>query len=927
MGWRCCFVAAGIVGLFGGTGLAVEKPRPPYDLLVISHGLEAKLETGELVTIPVVASNEGRTPWITEDGFALSYHWLDRSSKVVIWDGRRSALPHVVRAGDTVSIMATVEAPPSPGEYLLRWDIVREGALWVSETDPTPDELVVVSVGVSHAFSVLEMSPPRVMVAGSETSVELVLRNEGARSWRADGGFSASYHWLDRNGETVVWEGRRTLFPADVDPGQTVEVSVAVTAPRGTGVFQLQWDLVEEGVSWFSDRATAPPPLSIVLVAPNPIADPRWWAMLSLLAAVAATTVAVRGGPRTSVSIVAGGDVLWCAGALATKQGLVLAASGNSATWSGWFLIWGGAACFALLAGALPGRFRGWACWLFVAAGTVLLGADAVYLRIFGDLPSAGAVAAVGQLGQVEASIRSLLTTADIWFCLDLLPGLALVLAAARLRRQMGPRQRRVVVGVLCAIVVLGAVAAIRLAVAQPGLLRQMFHRVVVAREVGVFNLHLIDVGRTLAAAARGRDLDPKQFAAVVEWFHEREAARAGVGPWFGSAEDANLVMVQVESLQGFVIGLEVNGREVTPFLNRWREEALWFSNVTDQSGEGRSSDSELLTQVSLLPVAGAAAAFRHAGNEFTGLAGALAQKQGYHTVSAVPYEGSFWNRRLNHPAFGYGRSLFVEDFSADETIGWGLNDRDFLAQMASRLESKDQPFAAYLLTLSLHHPFEGFPEHHKLLDVGRWRGTPFGNFLHTMHFFDAALSDFVAELEHRDLAGNTVIAIWGDHDAGFEWRPDIAQVMGVPHDAVGWYLSQEVPVFIRVPGVDGLRGERLVPAGHADVMPTLLALLGVDPAPYALIGRNLLGTPGDGPVVGEYGCWRDTRHLFLQGDGTLEDGLCLEMPTMRTLPSSACGRGFDQARQIEAMSAVVLEHDLQQRIHHRLAAAPGDVD
>lgn len=110
-----------------------------------------------------------------------------------------------------------------------------------------------------------------------------------------------------------------------------------------------------------------------------------------------------------------------------------------------------------------------------------------------------------------------------------------------------------------------------------------------------------------------------------------------------------------------------------------------------------------------------------------------------------------------------------------------------------------------------------------------------------------------MAELERSGLAATTVIAIWGDHDAGFEWRPEIASAIGASHDAAGWYLSQEVPLFIRVPGREEIRGERLVPAGHVDVAPTLLALLGIDPAPYAYVGRNLLGLPGDGPVVGEY--------------------------------------------------------------------------
>jgi phosphoglycerol transferase MdoB-like AlkP superfamily enzyme len=926
MNWRCCFVAAGFLGFFGGTGLAVESPPPPHSLLIMSHGLEPQLETGELVVIPVVAANRGSVPWTPEGGFALSYHWFDRASEVVIWDGRRSILPGSVFPGETVSIMATVEAPPLPGDYLLRWDVVQEGVLWVSESDPLPFEAVAVSVVASHAFSVLEMSPPRLMVAGSETSVELVLRNDGTRSWLAGGTFAVAYHWSRRNGETVVWEGRRTSFPAAVDPGQTVEISAVVTAPLKTGRFQLQWDLVEEGVSWFSDRSTKPPPQSSVAVLPDPIADPRWWALLSLLAGAAAASVVVRRGPRVSVSFFAAGDLLWCAGALAVKQGSLLAGAGHRPTSGGWLLIWIGAGCLSALAGVLPGRLRGWTCWLCVTAGTLLLSADAVYLRFFGDLPSPGAVAAMSQLGRVEASIRSLLTIADLWLWLDLLPGVVLVLAAARLRRQRGPRNRWMTIGSLCGLILVGAIAAAQLAAAQSGLLRQMFHRVAVAREVGVFNLHLIDGARSLKSVVFARGVEPERLAEVVEWFHERRAAREGTGPWFGAAEGANLVMVQVESLQGFVIGLEISGHEVTPFLNRWRKEALWFSNVTDQSGEGRSSDTEFLTQVSLLPATGAAAAFRHSENDFTGLAEVLTRR-GYRTVSAVPFDGGFWNRRLNHPAFGYARSLFVEDFSAEETIGWGLNDRDFLAQMATRLGSEEQPFAAYLLTLSLHHPFEGFPEHLKRLDVGRWRGTPFGNFLHTMHFFDAALAAFVAELEREGLIDNSVLALWGDHDAGFEWRPDTASAMGVPYDSAGWYLSQEVPVFIRVPGVEALRGERAVPAGHADVMPTLLALLGVDPAPYALIGRNLLGTPGDGPVVGEYGCWRDARHLYLQGDGTLEDGLCLDVTTMQMLPAQVCRPGFELAWRAEAASAFVLEHDMQQRIHEELKSVVEDVE
>jgi hypothetical protein len=98
--------------------------------------------------------------------------------------------------------------------------------------------------------------------------------------------------------------------------------------------------------------------------------------------------------------------------------------------------------------------------------------------------------------------------------------------------------------------------------------------------------------------------------------------------------------------------------------------------------------------------------------------------------------------------------------------------------------------------------------------------------------------------------------------------------------------------------------------------------LLGVDPAPYAFVGRNLLGEPGDTPVVGEYGCWRDARHLFLQGDGTLADGQCLDVATLVNAPPSECAEAFAEALRTAEISSLVLEHDLQQRISDELAKA-----
>src|SRR6185295_13780821 len=86
----------------------------------------------------------------------------------------------------------------------------------------------------------------------------------------------------------------------------------------------------------------------------------------------------------------------------------------------------------------------------------------------------------------------------------------------------------------------------------------------------------------------------------------------------------------------------------------------------------------------------------------------------------------------------------------------------------AARLERLPRPFAAWLITLSLHHPFEDFPAAHKTLALGALDGTSFGNYLHTMRFFDDALEAFKTTLAQSGLLDDSVVVVFGDHDAGF---------------------------------------------------------------------------------------------------------------------------------------------------------------
>jgi len=701
-------------------------------------------------------------------------------------------------------------------------------------------------------------------------------------------------------------------------PGGYVWVDAKVQAPDMIGRCWLQWDMVHEGVVWFSQRDPTPEKARTEVVAVNSLTSPAGWAILSLAAALWAVVIVGGTGSSRLMGVVAVADVLWCAAAVVVKQISVLGQLGQPLGGCGILLALAGIGVILLPLLLLPRRLRAVCCWLVVALATFVLFGDAVYGRFFGDIASVSVLGAFGQTAEVRASIASLFEPGDLWFWIDLLAGAVLVGAVARLPAGVGRRATKMVAVVVAGLLLTGSLVAAAVVRSNPSLFGQVFRSVLIAKEVGVLNFHVIDGGRALLRSHRTQPATGAEIESLAGWFRDRAPLRRGTAPWFGAAKGANLVMVQAESLQAFVLDLEVGGHEVTPFLNRWVRDSLAFTDFTDQTAQGRSSDSELATQVSLLPPPVGAAAFLFAGNRFTGMAEVLGSN-GYASVSAVAYEGSFWNRQLTHQKYGYSESLFDTDFRQGDVVGWGLNDRDFFVQTVVELAAKPEPFVAYLLTLSLHHPFEGFPDQFMEMDLGDLEGSPLGNYLHTMRFFDRAFEELVTQLEASGFAERTVVALWGDHDAGLEWSPQLAELTGFPHDPAGWYLSQRVPFVIKVPGVDGLQGSMAVPSGHQDVAPTLLALLGVDPAPFAFVGRNLLGEPGSGPVVGEYHCWRDGERLFLQGNGTLEDGGCYLLPDLTVIDTQGCATGFANATaQIEA-SRMILEHDLQLEINQRL--------
>jgi len=259
--------------------------RPPYRVTWLEIERPAKLTAGETVKVRLRLRNDGGKTW-TNSGpnqTRLGYEWFTGDGEKVGLPDLRTPLPKEVRPGQEVTLTAAqFQAPPDPGNYLLRWDMVEEGVAWFgwhgSPREEIPAEVVPVSA--RKPYDVEWLAPtewPEQMSPAEQRSFDFRLRNAGIRDWLAAGlhPVHLAYAWFVPSGQWAGdWQTFRTPLPADVPAGQEVSLhGVVLKAPAVTGDYVLRWELVEEGVTWFSQQDV--PPLEVRLrVSPEAVRKP-----------------------------------------------------------------------------------------------------------------------------------------------------------------------------------------------------------------------------------------------------------------------------------------------------------------------------------------------------------------------------------------------------------------------------------------------------------------------------------------------------------------------------------------------------------------------------------------------------------------------------------------------------------------------------
>lgn len=432
--------------------------------------------------------------------------------------------------------------------------------------------------------------------------------------------------------------------------------------------------------------------------------------------------------------------------------------------------------------------------------------------------------------------------------------------------------------------------------------LAKQWNREYIVMKFGIYTYQFNDLFATVKSTLNplfGFDENNKMFREYYETPKEHQD-----NEYTNILKGKNVIVIHAESIQQYVLDLSFNGVDVAPNLKRLASEGLYFSNFYAQESVGTSSDTEFTLNTSLMPASSGTVFVSYFDREYLTME-KLLKEQGYYTFSMHGNNCTFWNRQAAHKSFGYDNFYcYTKDYVIDETIGLGLADKSFFKQSVPIIEKINKKHASWfgtLIMLTNHTPFSWIDDisdydvTYKTKKVNEetgleeevvydyMEGTKLGSYFKSVHYADEALGQFFEQLDQAGLLDNTVVVIYGDHDAKlkksefnrfYNFNPETGETLDDDdsnYHAVDYFeyeLNRKVPLIIWTKDSKDnelLNREITKVMGMYDVLPTLGNMMGFS-SKYAL-GNDIFSID-ENTVVFPDGNWLTDKMYYSQSKG-----------------------------------------------------------
>ncbi|QHT61579.1 LTA synthase family protein [Paenibacillus lycopersici] len=545
---------------------------------------------------------------------------------------------------------------------------------------------------------------------------------------------------------------------------------------------------------------------------------------------------------------------------------------------------------------ATPAKLKAWAYGGLNLLLSLLLFSSAVYFEHFGTLPTYTALYELHQVTKIKDSVENTVQWSHYWFFPDIAFALGWwIYTSVTGKRRSGPSgfrfgktapARPMYRVVLSVLFILAVVVSARFI--QTGM--PIENELVLAEDEGFLNYQVtaaIKAAKDNSIAAEGNTEEFAKQAKDLQATYPYQDKQGGTPVDFGIAKGKNVIFVQLEAFQNFPIHLKLDGKELTPNLNKLADEGIYFPHIFQQIGQGNTSDAEFMSNTSIYPTAQIAMSTGY-GNRNVPSLPRLLQQNGYVADTFHVNDVTFWDRNKLYAAINFNHYYDKPYYKNDHFNSFGASDEELYHTAVDKLSEisvSKQPFYAQFITVSSHFPFAVPADRAKMTLPDKLKGTQLGNYLLAVNYTDYAIGTLIERLKAAGLWDDTVLVFYGDH---FGLQPDdndpaqVGEALGIKYDPKVTRFN--IPLIVRVPGEQ--KGEVVDRVGgQVDILPTVTNLLGIslDEAKFTAFGHDLLNV--DHNVVGSRyylptGSFFNDDVLFVPGKG-FDDGTAVNIRTL----------------------------------------------
>jgi lipoteichoic acid synthase len=524
---------------------------------------------------------------------------------------------------------------------------------------------------------------------------------------------------------------------------------------------------------------------------------------------------------------------------------------------------------FCLIEWLAPHRKLG----VYVAANlflTTIFFAVIMYYKYYGVIVTYHALQQVGQVAEVKGSVFSLLHPYFLFIYTDVVAFLLLYI-----NRRFRAWGKKLAFRESSALI--STVFFISLAVSATNVWihRDSINELKQAENMGILGYEVYAV----ISSSTEEVEDPSHV--TPETIAKLKVAQESVIPqYWGKAQGKNVIILQVEAAQNFLLDLRIDGQEVTPVMNQIKKAHFYFPHFYQQVGQGNTSDAEFVVNTSFyIPLHGAAAL--NYGNLTLPSLPRVMKEHGYQTATFHTNDVQFWNRKELYQALGFDRYFDAKFFGDEDTVFFGPSDEvlyDKTADELLKMNQNGKPFYSQIITMSSHHPFNIPKRKIRFQLPERYEGTFVGDYIQAQNYADYSLGLFLDKLKKNGLWDKSIFIIYGDH-LGLPLYSLTDHEKGLMEEIYKrpyqYTEMMNIPLIVIAPGITEPK-ELQQTGGQVDVFPTLANLLGISLKDHIHFGQDILNVK-DNLLPQRYylpsGSFVDNNGIFVPGltymDGT----------------------------------------------------------